>query len=185
MSVENYVSKAGLQTGNGMKRILFELLLTRYRVADKTDHAEKLAASVVNYLFCETADNAELRSFSEESRSLIESKAKELSADSQLCRALTCAMYIFCYGKYIDSGGKVGMFSHPYLGYVRALQEVINGKERASFLESFEAKVGQRNVAPLSNLWLLGLYRPLPYTPDSKLMMDEVVSFGTSVGWHC
>jgi hypothetical protein len=79
MSVENYVSKAGLQTGNGMKRILFELLLTRYRVADKTDHAEKLAASVVNYLFCETADNAELRSFSEESNVVVDCLADLLA----------------------------------------------------------------------------------------------------------
>lgn len=179
--VENYLSKVGLQTGDGMKRILFELLLTRYQVADKTDCADKLAASVVNYLFCEMAGNSELRSFAEESRTLVESKAKELSAEGTLCRALTCAIYNFCYGKYIDSGGKVGMFVHPFLGYVRALQEVVDGKEPTSFLESFELKVGQRNVAPLLNLWLLGLYRPLPYTPDSKLMMDEVISFGKSV----
>jgi hypothetical protein len=179
--VENYLSKVGLQTGDGMKRILFELLLTRYQVADKTDRADKLAASVVNCLFCEVTNNSELRSFAEENRTLIESKAKELSAEGILCRALTCAVYNFCYGKYVDSGGKVGMFFHPFLGYVRALQEVVNGKEPASFLESFESKVGQRNVAPLLNLWLLGLYRPLPHTPDSKLMMDEVISFGKSV----
>ncbi|HWW13252.1 MAG TPA: hypothetical protein VN310_01220 [Candidatus Dormibacteraeota bacterium] len=179
--VENYLSKVGLQTGDGMKRILFELLLARYQVADKTDRSDKLAASVVNCLFCEVADNSELRSFEEENRALIESKAKELSAEGALCRALTCAVYNFCYGKYVDSGGKVGMFFHPFLGYVRALQEVVNGKEPASFLESFESKVGQRNIAPLLNLWLLGLYRSLPHTPDSKLMMDEVISFGKSV----
>ena len=165
-----------------MKRILFELLLTRYRVADKTDFADKLAASVVNRLFCETADDTELRSFAEENMTLIETKAKELATEDPLCRALTCAIYNFCYGKYIDSGGKVGMFSHPFLGYVRALQEVINGKEPASFLESFESKVGEKNVAPLLNLWFLGFYRPLPHTPDSKLMLNEVISFGGAVG---
>jgi hypothetical protein len=181
-SVENYLSKVGAQTGNGMKRILFDLLLARYQAADKTDFADKLAASVVNRLFCETGDEPELRSFAEANTALIETKAKELSAEDPLCRALTCAIYNFCYGKYIDSGGKVGLFSHPFLGYVRALQEVINSKEPASFLESFESKVGEKNVAPLLNLWFLGLYRPLPYTPDSKLMLNEVVSFAKAVG---
>jgi hypothetical protein len=180
--VENYLSKVGVQTGNGMKRILFDLLLTRYRLADKTDFADKLAASVVNYLFGETADDPELRSFAEQNNMLVESSAKELATEEPLCRALTCALYIFCYGKYIDAGGEVGIFSHPFLGYVRALQQVVIGKERASFLESFETKVGRRNVAPLSNLWTLGLYKPLPYTPDSQNMVDEVVLFGRSVG---
>jgi hypothetical protein len=181
--VDNYVSKVGVETGNLMKRVLFGLLSTRYGVSDKTIFAEKLAASVVNFLFGEAADNPELRSFAQENGALIESKAKELSTEEALCRALTCAIYNFCYGKYVDSGGKVGLLVHPFLGYCRALREVIVGKESLRFLESFEAKVGYNNVVPLSNLWLLGLYRPLPYTPDSKLMMDQVVSFAKSVGW--
>jgi hypothetical protein len=182
--VEKYLSKVGVQTGDGMKRILFGLLLARYRLTDKTDFADKLAASVVNSLFVETANDAELRSFAAENTTLIESKAKELSTEDPLCRALTCAIYLFSYGKYIDSGGKVGMFSQPFLGYVRALQEVIDGKQPTSFLNSFESKVGHRNAVPLSNLWRLGLYRPLPYTPDSKHMVDEVIVFGQSVGWR-
>ena len=124
----------------------------------------------------------ELRSFAEENRGLIESKSRELSSDRRLCRALTCAMYNFCYGRYVDSGGKVGLVFHPFLGYVRALQEVLSGREKAEFLESFESKAGRRNVAPLENLWRLGLYSVLPQTPDSKLMLDEVVSYARSVG---
>ncbi len=180
--VEDYLSKVGLQTGDAMKRMLFELLLTRYGLADKTDFADKTASSVVNYLFCETSDNPELRSFAKENSTLVESKAKELSKEDPLCRALTCAVYLFCYGKYVDSGHKVGLLSHPFLGYVRALQEVASGKERIDFLGQFYAKVGRVNVAPLENLWLLGLFRPLPYTPDTKLIMDEVVLYGRSVG---
>jgi hypothetical protein len=131
----------------------------------------------VDYLFCEITAYPELRPFASENRALIESRAKELSIDDILCWALTCAMYNFCYGRYVDSGGKIGMFSHPFLGYVRALREVATGRERASFLDSFKLKVGEKNVTPLLNLWLLGLYRPLPYTPDSKVMIDEIVSF--------
>jgi hypothetical protein len=94
---------------------------------------------------------------------------------------LTCAVYNFCYGKYVDSGHKVGMLMHPFLGFVRGLQEVIRSNEPVSFLDSFYPKVGDENVSPLVNLWLLGLYRPLPYTPDSKLMMQEISRFGKSM----
>ena len=175
--VENYLSKVGVQTGNAMKASLFELLVRRYKGTHDPEFSEKLAASVVNSLFCETSDNDELRAFAKENEALVKSKAKELAVDEPLCRALTCAIYNFCYGKYVDSGRKVGLVSHPFLGYVRALQQVIEGKEPASFLETFESKVGENNVLPLLNLWFLGLARPLPPNPDSKRMMDEVASF--------
>jgi hypothetical protein len=178
--VENYLSKIGVQTGNVMKTALFELLVSRYRAAYEADLADKLAASVVNRLFCETANDAELRSFADESTALVESKVKELSSEDALCKALTCAVYNFCYGRYVDSGRKVGMLSHPFLGYVRALQEVASGNERTNFLEALESKVGEESVRPLVNPWLLGLYRPLPSTPDSKLMLDEVAAFRNS-----
>jgi hypothetical protein len=46
-------------------------------------------------------------------------------------------------------------------------------------------RLNQKSVGastePLFNLWLLGIYRYLPYTPDSKLMMDEVSLFAKSV----
>jgi hypothetical protein len=178
---ETYLSKVGVQTSNSMKLALFEVLLKRYRSTFEGDLAEKLAASVVDSLFCERAVNPELQKFVAENGALIGSKAKELAKEERLCRALTSAIYSFCYGKYIDSGGKVGMFSHPFLGYVRALQQVIGGKEPISFLESFESKVGRTSVRALFNLWELGIYRYLPYTPDSKLMMDEVSVFVRSV----
>jgi hypothetical protein len=81
----------------------------------------------------------------------------------------------------LDAGGKVAMLFHPFLGYVRALQQVVGGNEPISFLESFESKVGRASTEPLFNLWLLGIHPYLPYTPDSKLMMDEVSLFAKSV----
>ncbi len=146
------------------------------------DFAGKPAAAVPNYLFCCEPTTAELQPFAKKNDALIESKAKELTNEDALCRALTCAVYNFCYGRYVDSGRKIGLLVHPFLGFVRGLQEVINANEQAGFLESFYPKVGHENVKPLLNLWLLGLHRPLPYTPDSKLMMDEIVRFGKSIG---
>jgi hypothetical protein len=35
------------------------------------------------------------------------------------------------------------MLFHPFLGYVRALHQVVGGKEPISFLDSFESKVGR------------------------------------------
>jgi len=179
--VESYLSKIGVQTGNAMKLVLFELLLKRYRGEYTDDVPDKLATAVVDYLFGEQSKYAEVRAFLAESRNLVDSKARELYNEPMLCQALTCAMYNYCYGKYVDSGGKVGFLVSPFIGYMRALQRVVTGGEPASLLDSFESKVGRENVAPLYNLWTLGLYKPLPQTPDSKLMMDEVVSFARSV----
>lgn len=191
-SVERYISTVGAETGNAMKLVLFQLLLKRYRatkpadfpvgLANDSELPEKLATAVVDWLFRERTANPELRSFITKNSGLIESKAKELSSEDALCRALSCAMYISCYGRYVDSGRKIGMLFHPFLGFFRAFQQVTSGRESLRFLDSFEPSVGHENVEPLLNLWALGLYRQLPYTPDSKLMMDEVLSFGRSVG---
>ena len=182
--VERYLSKIGTDTHDAMKLILVEFLRKRYQAAYEPWFAVELAAAVANYLFCDQtqADPTEARFFAIPYEELITSEAKELSKEDALCRALTCAVYNFCYGKYVDSGRKVGLLFHPFLGFVRAVQEVRSGKEPVSFLDSLYPKVGYENVKPLLNLWLLGLYRTLPYLPDSKLMLDEVVLFGKSVG---
>ncbi len=178
-----YLSNVGTQTHDAMKMILGKLLLNRYRALYDADFAVKLAVAVANYLFCDkpSPPASEALSFATANEALIKSKAKELSSDEALCRALTCAAYNCCYGKYVDSGHKVGLLFHPFLGFVRSLQEVIRGKEPVSFLESVYAEVGYENVGPLLNLWTLGLYRLLPYAPDSKLMLDEVLLFGESI----
>jgi len=182
--VERYLSSVGTETHDAMKLILGKLLLNRYRAIYEADFAVKLAVAVANYLFCDQvpADATEARSFATSNEALIKSNAEELSKESALCQALTCAVYNFCYGKYVDSGRKVGLLFHPFVGFVRSLQEVVRGNEPISFLDSLYPKVGHENVEPLLRLWLLGLYRTLPYLPDSKLMMDEVVLFGKSIG---
>ena len=179
--IESYISKVGIESVNAMKVILYELLHKRYRTEYAEDFSGKLAAAVSNYLFCSEPTEEEFKSFAIENSELIKSKAKELSVDESLCRALTCAVYNFCYGRYVDSGGKIGFLSAPFLGFLRALQRVMDGRESLDLLDSFYPKVGRENVRPLLNLWWLGLYRPLPNTPDSKRMMEEISLFGRSV----
>ena len=53
----------------------------------------------------------------------------------------------------------------------------MTGREPVSFLDTFIAKVGAGNAMPILRLLELGLYRALPYTPDSKLMAEQVASF--------
>ena len=171
---ERYLSQIGTYTGDQMKNALYQLLIPRYFwTLWNSESAQKLASSVVNFLFCEPG-SGEIARFMAEQQPLIESKARELATDEAVCRALTCAVYNFSYGRYVDSGGTVGIFSAPFLGFIRAIQEVTSGRERASFLESFIAKVGSRGAQPVLRLLDCGLYRPLPHTPDSKLMRDEV-----------
>ena len=167
-----------------MKFILRELLLSRYRAEYDSDYADKLVASVVSVLLCESTNTQPTLVNDDEwfdEQTLIMSKVDELAKEDSLCRALTCAMYMVSYGKYVDSGRKIGLLSHPLLEYVRALNRTRSNRERLEIPDGFYSKVGSDNVAPLLNLRLLGLYRPLPDTPDSDLMVSEVLSFGKSV----
>ncbi len=180
--VEGYISKVGVESVNAMKVVLYELLQKRYETEYEHDFACRLAAAVANYLFCNEPTAEEFQSFAAKNKALIESKAKQLSSEDSICKALTCSIDNFCYGKYVDSGRKIGLLMHPFLAFTRGLQQVIEGKEPVDFLDSFYPKVGHENVKPLLNLWRLGLYRPLPHTPDSKRMMEEIARFGRSVG---
>lgn len=176
--VEKHLSKVGRISHDRMKVALFQVLLSRYRPAYGEDFAEYLAAAVANHLFSDEASEGG-KAFATANDALIKAKARELSKEDALCRALTCAVYNYCYGKYVESGRKVGLLFHPFLGYVRMFQRVVHGKESARALDSSD--VGPENILPLVNLLALGLYRDLPFTPDSKLMLDEVVSFEKSI----
>jgi len=173
---ERYLSQIGTLTGDEMKCALYQLLVPRYFwTLWNSESSQKLASSVVNYLFCESA-SGDLAVFMAEQRGLLESKARELTRDDALCQTLTCAIYNFSYGRYIDSGGKVGLLFPPFIGFIRAIQEVASGRKPANFLNSFIEKVGTSSE-PLLRLFAFGLYRPLPSTPDSKLMREEVAKF--------
>jgi hypothetical protein len=150
--VEGYISKVGVESVNAMKVILYELLQKRYQSEYDHDFACSLAAAVANYLFCNEPTADEVQSFATKNKALIESRAKQLSTEDSLCKALTCSVYNFCYGRYVDSGRKIGLLVHPFLAFVRGLQQVIEGREPVSFLDSLYPKVDHENMKPLLNL---------------------------------
>lgn len=202
--VEQYILQIGEQTGNAMKRIMFHMLSERYydncsKIKDKyginldttkitdMDFSAALAASVANFMFCEEPSEltlTEFQDFAKKYEELFYACIKELSKEEAFCRAITCAVYNFCYAKYVASGRKVGFLFHPYIGFVRALNVFIS-KETGDIttLQRFYEKVGYENVKPLLNLCQYELYRLLPNTPDSKRMINEVVGFGKSIGY--
>ena len=81
--VEGHISKVGTQSGDAMKFMLHEFLRERYQSEYPSDFSGKLAAAVANYLFCEHPQR-EFQSFAIENKTLIESKAKELSQEEPL-----------------------------------------------------------------------------------------------------
>ena len=177
---ERYISEVGARSGDAMKEALWELLQARYVAVDQdADYPQKLAASVVDYLFCEPSKNSELRAFRSEHEAVVISKARELANDESLCRVLTAAVYNFSYGRYVDSGRKIGFLFNNFHGYVRALQQPIMGhySNYEMFVNSFIEKVGWENAEPLSRLMSLGIFRPLPHTPDEQVLMREIASF--------
>lgn len=177
--LEDYILNVGVQTSNTMKFILHELLSKRYTQSHDPAFAGKLAAEVANYLFEGAVVWWPNSEFARQNRQYIEAKAMELIDEEPLCQALTCAVYNFCYAKYVEEGGKIGLLFHPFLAYVRALQR--NELDVTARLANSK-KVPPEAYLPLLHLSLLKLMRPLPWTPDSKRMLDAVVAFGRSVG---
>ncbi len=112
---ERYLSQIGTYTGDQMKNALYQLLIPRYFwTLWNSESAQKLASSVVNFLFCEPG-SGEIARFMAEQQPLIESKARELATDEAVCSTLTCAVYNFSYGRYVDSGGRWESFPHLFL----------------------------------------------------------------------
>jgi hypothetical protein len=174
---EKYIFEVGMQTADTMKFILHELLSKRYRESYDSEFAGKLAAEVSNYLFQDVY--ATSSDFANENAGVIHERATELAKEDSLCQALTYAVYNFSYAKYVECGGKTGFLFHPFLGYVRALQgNDLDAQKR--FYSS--KKIPHQSYGPLIHLLSLRLMRPLPWTPNSKRMLDTVVAFGKSVG---
>lgn len=137
-----------------------------------------MAAEVANYVFQDL--DANTSDFARENSGLIHDKATELSNEDSLCNALTCAVYNFSYSKYVAYGGKIGFLFHPFLGYVRALQTQNLDAQNSFYRRN---KIPHQAYGPLIHLLSLRLLRPLPWTPDSKRMLDTVIAFGKSVGY--
>ncbi len=142
MRIEAYLTEIGLTTADAMKFALYSILKGRHQKEQEPGFAGKLAAAVTNYLFegdpniasmsllarsgmGDYESQRERLEFANRNLPLVESSVEGLRewADDNLCMALTCALYNFCYAKYIQGGGKVGFLSSNFLGYVRALQK--------------------------------------------------------------
>jgi hypothetical protein len=161
-----------------MRLILDDLLSKRYRESYDSEFAGKLAAEVANYLFQDVY--AAKSDFAKENPDVIHERAAELSEEDSLCHAVTCAVYNFSYAKYVECGGKIGFLFHPFLGYVRALQ----GNDLDATNRFYKSnKIPHESYGPLIHLLSLRILRPLPWTPDSKRMLEAVVAFGESVGY--
>lgn len=178
-SLEAYIFEVGIHTSNTMRFILHDLLSRRYKESHDPEFAGKLAAEVANYVFDGAYAVRKTSDFARENSDIIEASARNLSGEDAFYQALTCAVYNFSYAKYVEAGRKIGFLFHPFLAYVRALQR----KELDVTARLSESnKVPPEASLPLLHLSLLKLMRPLPWTPDSKLMLDAVVSFGRAVG---
>jgi hypothetical protein len=146
------------------------------------DYSKTFAASVANFIFCQTPVKEVHKAFVNENVDGIEECLKEVSTDDTFCLALTCAAYNYCYGRYIHSGHRMGFFFHSYLGYIRALNAYMVDKVNLDFLERFIKKVGYENIEPFVHLCQYSLYRILPNTPNSKDCHTIVVNYAKAQG---
>ncbi|MGD0222730.1 MAG: hypothetical protein ABSF71_10355 [Terriglobia bacterium] len=149
----------------------------------RQEFASFLAAAVVNRVFCEEAAQPDASRFLAENRELVEKEAASLSSDNSLCYLLTCSVYLHCYSRHVQRGGKHGFLYNPYLGYIRALSHPVDDWTTYNEICSrFEEKLDHAVVEPLQSLLQLGIFRPLPRNPNARDIYSQVHLFAVSQG---
>lgn len=176
--MSKYLFEIGMKTADTMKFALYGMLKPRYSEEYEADFAGKLAAEVANFLFDGGTVFWPTSEFARQNRTLFETRARALSKEDAVCQALTCAIYNFCYAKYVEEGKKIGFLIHHYLGYVRAIQ---SRQHDVTARLSDSGKIPPSVSLPWLHLSRLGLMRSIPWEPDSKVMFDAVASFAASV----
>jgi hypothetical protein len=145
------------------------------------DAAGLLAASVVNRVFGHGPTP-----FARENEEFVEIVARGLGSDRTLCPILTGAAYSACYARYVAAGGKRGMFTNKFLAYVRALSSLgSNDAAQGVYLKTGAeicAGLGEEVLAPLESVVSLGIFRGLPWNPDSRKIYDAVHRFAIEAG---
>lgn len=78
-------------------------------------------------------------------RALLDDKIRKLKMQFQeLPSVLSHAAFAACYARYLEHGGKIGLLSTPYLGYVRSLNRALVS-EAYRFRNEIEANYHGRN----------------------------------------
>lgn len=161
----------GRQAEIVMRPTAFGFVRERLR-RDKSDHEAGVSAML---LVCQIFDPKVGKGPLDDER--IREAGWAVRNEEAFCRALTSAVYLTSYGRFIAStfGRKVGVFhfSDPFIKFSAAL-------EFAQAPTQFIQKVGWENMMPLMNLRALGLFRLLPLR-NTVEMMQEIVEFQKSV----
>jgi len=188
---DDYIRKIGLATENAAKAALFKFLFAQYvknRMENgkddrpDEDFAATLAAAVTNRVFGEDAANDAGKQFAAQNAELISILAHMLSADDRVCAVLSGAAYNTCYARYVGAGGSRGMFSNAFLAYVRTLsRDDSYATTRAKALDRI-VTLGSGILKPIESMLSLGIFRPLPDSPNERSFYDDVHHFATIVG---
>ena len=183
---DDYILKIGLATENEAKLALFHFLQAEYlkRSGFDGNRAAALAGAVTNRVFGEEAEADENAAFVRENPELIEVHARQIGQDESLCVLLSGAAYNTCYARYLRAGGKRSMFSNPFLAYVRSGGDLTSDSNRQINVELYsEIKVLDGHIlASMDAMQSLGIFRPLPYSPNERKFYDAVHQFAGRVG---
>lgn len=181
--IEKYISEIGEKTGELLKEIIHKLVVIHYKSILSEKELHSLSNIIILHIFGESFRNDEQKMLFDQNNTLIEVLFSNFAKNETICEAFTNAMYNYCYGKYVDSGRKIGLFICPYLGYIRALNDSMKHKEDSSFpkryaiVRKFQNNVGFLNVFPFTILCQNNLYRILPNLPDSKKCYESVLLY--------
>jgi len=204
--VRDYIMKIGFATESEAKLALSILLHDRYtkeRSAEVHTDSENesiavlLAAAVMNMVFGEipipsggrrmdevvkesSFPEATLR-FAKENAPYVESQARSLSSEDNLCAILSGAAYNTCYARYIRAGGRRGPFSNTFLTFVRSIYKLeymdANLKAYSQILN-----LGFEILRPIESMVGLGIFRRLSRNPDERGFYDATHKFAIAVG---
>jgi hypothetical protein len=182
-TAERYLSEIGGRCRDAMKLLTAVILMKSPQDLGTSSGNARLAAAVANRLFLDPAPDPLHRQFAADHEADVLCVIARLAFDGEYCSVLSGAMYNTCYGRYVDTGHRIGLLVHPYLGFVRALNAFAAGAEPLTLALAFIPHVGDAASAPLLQLCRLGLYRALPNSPDSNAIAARIEQFSVARGY--
>ena len=157
-------------------------MLKKFAPQYEEEVANYLSAAVVNRLFSERPGNPDSSSFLQRNKDLVEREARAISRCEELCNLITGSLYSACYARHIEGGGKTSWWRNPYLGYIRALSRSLTDPTYIELSVQMSEQLELRVIEPLVTLLHLGVFRPLPRSPDSKEIYARVHAYAMQAG---
>jgi hypothetical protein len=174
VSTTDYLIKVAEATDKNIWVGLCYRLYLSFRQTESEDFASDLAVGTANLVLGRKPANLEVAEFGKQNESRIESEARSLRQERDLCELLSGAAYNSGYAIYLASGGS--QLFNKFLRFVREDRKA-NSDADIQKLEEFGRELPPTAAEPIWQLRRLGLWIPREHNPNELEHLKAIQAF--------